>query len=185
MLKGKTILKSAALASLMALPMAANALTIGGDDTLTNTSFTLFDSDGTSTAISPAAAAGDLSLGVLQEYLIQFIASDTGSFFEVTQGFTNDSGEDFVFSASGRNIDSDFDGFTLEAIVGATTYNLDIDGALFAVGAGEQFTIRASGDVTSPGNFDLTIAAIPLPAAGLMLLTALGGLGIARRRKKA
>ncbi|MCB1312563.1 MAG: VPLPA-CTERM sorting domain-containing protein, partial [Sedimentitalea sp.] len=30
-----------------------------------------------------------------------------------------------------------------------------------------------------------TVAPVPVPAAGLLLLTALGGLGVARRRRKA
>lgn len=37
----------------------------------------------------------------------------------------------------------------------------------------------------SPVTFDFDVASVPLPAGGLLLLAALGGLGLARRRKAA
>ena len=40
-------------------------------------------------------------------------------------------------------------------------------------------------DSTAGVEFDFDVSTVPLPAGGLLLLTALGGLGISRRRKTA
>jgi hypothetical protein len=56
----------------------------------------------------------------------------------------------------------------------------------FLVAVGEDFTIAFN--LISPGtsgSFSFTVAPVPLPAAGWMLLAALGGLGVAARRQRA
>jgi len=56
---------------------------------------------------------------------------------------------------------------------------------LFALESGDYRLGLYESDYPSQGSAEFTISAVPLPAGGVLLLTALGGMGLARRKRKA
>lgn len=100
------------------------------------------------------------------------------------------------FGATGYIVDfgwsnaSTSTGLDGELTVGGTTYAL-ADVATINLGTLTgivNFTVDpTAGAITGSENayWNLQMAVVPIPAAGLLLLTALGGLGFARRRKAA
>lgn len=95
--------------------------------------------------------------------------------------------------------------FGLAGVDGNDNYDISINGGLFTNGLAAamsnlvgvnyvtSFTVRASGTLFQDGFLgndefsikSVNVAAVPVPAAGLLLLGALGGLAALRRRKAA
>jgi hypothetical protein len=104
--------------------------------------------------------------------IVEVTFGDVASFPESVDVFGLQDGGDPVFLATIGNLDAE-----------------DEDGATFAFN-GIYDTLRLVDTSLAPngllrGGFDvdsIAVAAIPLPAAGLLLLGALGALGLARRR---
>ncbi|MEO1027221.1 MAG: VPLPA-CTERM sorting domain-containing protein, partial [Pseudomonadota bacterium] len=57
-----------------------------------------------------------------------------------------------------------------------------------SIDGGSLFSLNAAGGAIfdgTVGQYKLTVTSVPLPAGAVLLLSGLGGLAIARRRKKA
>ncbi|WP_135502466.1 VPLPA-CTERM sorting domain-containing protein [Roseovarius aestuariivivens] len=174
----KNLIKSAAVASLLAMPMAANALTS-----------TVEDADGNNAGVGPYSVT---TSGATSEYFVNIrsFTSDVGSSFTEVFDFVNNSIYDFFVSVATLNTSGDFDNASLTvtgAGVAGSPLSLNLDGSsnVIKITSGSTATFTAKADVKGPGNFDISVAAIPLPAGGLLLLTALGGFGLIRRKTKA
>lgn len=59
------------------------------------------------------------------------------------------------------------------------------DSGVFGGDDNPQYLLITWSDSLAGASFDLDVAAVPLPAGGLLLLTALGGMAAVRRRRKA
>jgi len=121
-----------------------------------------------------------------------------------TFSFTNTSSKGAAVTLVGFDVRQTTAAFTGGASLqaGPLTFAFDQDdtngaeSGTFKVASGDTIDLVLTfGDVVDAGimngkgqaqvGFDIEAAVVPVPAAGLLLLTAIGGLGLARRRKTA
>ena len=87
----------------------------------------------------------------------------------------------------GSPASKEFDAGEILPIPFTTSADAETSFASFNLAAGETFTFfmdNGDGDFFVIGSGNFTVAAVPLPAAGLMLLTALLGAGVVARRRQ-
>lgn len=166
-----------AAAALAVLPMVAGAVTITTNGPIENAVVDLTPPDVHTIEIAGDASDGAGSASFGFKATAGLLAIETNSLNPVT-GFAGAMVE--------WNSAADGSGISFGSISGAAL----IAGAelITSFAAGEEKWLIASWtDVTQVGsNFDLrVVAAVPVPAAGLLLLTAVGGAAALRRRKKA
>ncbi|MWD29560.1 VPLPA-CTERM sorting domain-containing protein [Aquicoccus sp. SCR17] len=112
-----------------------------------------------------------------QEYYFKFSASDLpqGTFSTITVNTLGDFEDLKIAWSANQSLDSDD---TYIPLSGSVDFSFAVpDSTYYLV---TSYTGRSNG-----GNLDYRISAVPVPAAGGLLLLALGGLGVARKRRKA
>lgn len=67
-------------------------------------------------------------------------------------------------------------------VSGSGNYRIDLG---FTLAFGETFSITPTSGSPNSYMSAIAVSAVPVPAAGILLLTALGGLGLARQRRRA
>ncbi|MFT3687817.1 VPLPA-CTERM sorting domain-containing protein [Paenirhodobacter sp.] len=122
---------------------------------------------------------------------------NAGQAFDISQiGYTlNGAGLDTVVKSNIEKVLAEGNGFTgttweyITVPGGKVTFGFSYSDE-FAIDAGKSFAISmaydAAGtqDLQATYTFTATPAAVPVPAAGMLLVSALAGLGAAKRRKK-
>lgn len=120
----------------------------------------------------PNTDGGDID-GFLGNDLITFTFNTIVNFDEVF--FRNvDSNDDFDIFIDGLLVSEDV------GIAGSNPFDL----STFIPSSGMSISFGADGSFDNYRVGSLTVAAVPIPAAGLLLLTGLGGLAAMQRRRK-
>jgi len=197
----KSFLKPLGIAALLSLSFgSANAATLGAADTICEGPESLVlglpCTDANSFGDGPSSGNGET---------VEIAFSGTGSAWilgGVRGRDTNEFADNFIFQGSGvYNLTLELLGIFDGSLFDATwTQGGDVVGDLVEVGntltttidLGDDglslFSLDAAGGEYANGSFGqykVTVAAVPLPAGALLLLSGLGGLAFARRRKTA
>lgn len=201
------IMKSAVLAAtLLAVPVAANAATVGfteGNRSLVAGTTRISEAPASPASTTFNLGGGDtvnlfgVIVGDADTYTINAATSFTVSFnFD---GYTLRNGRTVQKSGFVARNPRQGNGSVFSLVGGSTdltkyfrTNIVSGDPLIFSADAGTYtFSIdNRSSNPSKPARYDLAfvasdISAVPLPAGGLMLLSALGAAAVVRRRKKA
>jgi len=155
----------------------AGAVTVINDgDTVDITSNSVFIGDVDATG---GAGSWSVTFNALTDPLL---ATATASLTNVVAGTFSDlvmswiaSSDDFVLATT--TID--------ENNLSPSLSTVFTDNGVFGGDDNPQYLLITWSDSLAGASFDLDVAAVPLPAGGLLLLTALGGMAAVRRRRKA
>jgi hypothetical protein len=144
-------------------------------------------------AAHSSATSGGLATGVVlalgQTFSVSADPQDTWSLGSNDPGCTRESNADGLTACFGNYTQGNLStlyGTLVGRIGGGDFFALGSSFTGMASAAGELFLFNwDSNDSDNSGSIAATISAVPLPAGGLLLLGAMGGLAALRRRKTA
>lgn len=180
MIELRTILKSALAVSAVALaPAMASAATVTEMSTNNAVPYSLDSANDLYRWDTQDEFAGS---NAGETYFFAFSASDLpqGTNTSMTVNRTGDFENLQVVWSSDMVIDGGDTALTFTDLG-----NLSVADFSFAIPASPYYLITTYDSVSNGGNLDYAVSAVPVPAAGFLLLTAIGGIAATRRRRKA